>query len=84
MVAFPATDTVANFSGKKEHHGPCRKTVTTAWPGRAFAYMADFSHAAEWDPGVAEAIRVDGGDVGQESIFDLTVLVGGRRLPMPL
>ena len=59
------------------------KTVTTAWsPGRAFAYMADFSHAAEWDPGVAEATRVDGGDVGQGSVFDLTVLVGGRRLPM--
>jgi Polyketide cyclase / dehydrase and lipid transport len=59
------------------------KTVTTAWsPGRAFAYLADFSHAAEWDPGVAEATRVDGGDVGQGSVFGLTVLVGGRRLPM--
>ncbi len=59
------------------------KMVSTAWdPGRAFAYMADFSHAAEWDPGVDEASRVDSGDIGQGSAFDLTVLVGGRRLPM--
>ena len=59
------------------------KTVTTTWtPDRAFAYMADFSHAAEWDPGVAEATRVDTGPVGQGSEFDLIVLVAGRRVPM--
>lgn len=58
-------------------------TVTTRWsPEQAFAYMADFSHTAEWDPGVAAATRVDTGDVGPGSAFDLTVLVGGHRLPM--
>ena len=57
--------------------------MTTAWSSeRAFTYMADFSHAAEWDPGVAEATRVDGGDVGPGSAFDLTVVVGGRKLPI--
>jgi carbon monoxide dehydrogenase subunit G len=59
------------------------KRVTTTWPpDQAFAYMADFSHASEWDPGVAEATRVDTGAVGQGSEFDLTVLVAGRRVPM--
>ena len=59
------------------------KTVTTTWsPEQAFAYLADFSHTAEWDPGVAAATRVEDGDVGQGSVFDLTVQIGGRRLPM--
>jgi hypothetical protein len=44
--------------------------------------MADFSHAAEWDPGVADSTRVDTGVVGQGSEFDLTVLIAGRRVPM--
>jgi len=59
------------------------KTITTTWsPEQAFAYMADFSHTAEWDPGVAEATRVGGEKVGRGTAFDLTVLVGGRRLSM--
>ena len=59
------------------------RTVSTTWTvEQAFAYMADFSNAAEWDPGVAHAIRVDGGDIGRGSAFELTVLIGGRRLPM--
>lgn len=58
-------------------------TLRTAWPPEtAFAYMADFSHAAEWDPGVEAASRRDGGDIGPGSAFDLTVRVGGRRLPL--
>jgi carbon monoxide dehydrogenase subunit G len=57
------------------------ETVTTAWdPEKAFAYMSDFSHTAEWDPGVVAASRTDTGDVGPGSVFDLTVRVGGRRL----
>ena len=59
------------------------RSVSTAWsPDQAFAYMADFSHAAEWDPGVAEATRVETGPVGQGSQFDLIVLIAGRRVPM--
>lgn len=59
------------------------KTVRTAWsPETAFAYMADFSHAAEWDPGVAAAWREDAGAVGVGSVFDLALRVGGRQVPM--
>ncbi len=59
------------------------KSVTTSWsPERAFDYMADFSHAAEWDPGVVEAVRVKDGEIGEGSTFDLTVRVAGRKMPM--
>ena len=49
-------------------------------PDEAFAYMADFSHAREWDPSVATAKRV--GDVGPDAAFDLVVRFGGRKLPL--
>lgn len=59
------------------------RTVRTPWsPEEAFAYMADFSHAAEWDPGVAAARREDAGSIGLGSIFELTVQFGGRRFPL--
>ena len=59
------------------------RTVTTGWsPDQAFAYMSDFSHAAEWDPGVVAARREDAGAIGPGSIFALTVHVAGRRLPL--
>jgi polyketide cyclase/dehydrase/lipid transport protein len=59
------------------------KSVMTSWTTeQAFEYMADFSHAAEWDPGVAESTRVNTGPVGQGSEFDLIVLIAGRRVPM--
>lgn len=59
------------------------KTVGTSWsPEEAFAYMADFTHAAEWDPGVVAASRPDSGEIGRGSAFDLTVRVGGRQMPL--
>ena len=59
------------------------KVVPTAWsPEQAFDYMADVSHAAEWDPGVAAASRVDSGAIGEGSAFTLDVLIGKRRVPM--
>lgn len=59
------------------------KSVSTAWsPEEAFAYMADFSHTAEWDPGVVAASRKDAGAIGLGSAFDLTIRVGGRRLAL--
>lgn len=59
------------------------KTVRTTWsPATAFAYMADFSHAAEWDPSVVAARREDVGPIGVGSAFDLVVRVGGRRVPL--
>lgn len=45
-----------------------------------FAYLADFSNTAEWDPGVAEAIQTSDGTVGLGSTFDLVTLFRGRRV----
>ncbi|MDH3729983.1 MAG: SRPBCC family protein [Acidimicrobiia bacterium] len=47
-----------------------------------FDYLADFSNTAEWDPGVAEATRIDQGPVGPGSTFDLVTLFRGRRVPV--
>jgi carbon monoxide dehydrogenase subunit G len=59
------------------------KTVTTRWPPETtFAYMADFSHTAEWDPGVVGATRGDDGAIGLGSVFDLTVRIVGRQMPL--
>lgn len=59
------------------------KTVTTAWsPEAAFAYMEDFSHAAEWDPSVVASSREDTGPIRVGSAFDLVVRIGGRRVPL--
>src|SRR3954452_6700318 len=42
----------------------------------AFAYMADFTHAREWDPSVTQARRV--GDTS----FDLVARFAGRDVPL--
>lgn len=47
-----------------------------------FAYLADFSNTAEWDPGVAEATQTSDGPVGLGSTFDLVALFRGRRVPV--
>ncbi len=53
--------------------------ITSVWDlDEAFGFMADFSNAAEWDPGVTRARRVGTGEVGLGSEFDLTVPVAGR------
>ena len=48
----------------------------------AFAYVADFTNAAEWDPGVADAERLDEGPIGRGSRFSLGVRLGPRVVPM--
>lgn len=47
-----------------------------------FDYLADFSNAVEWDPGVTDAERLDDGPVGLGSTFLLRVRVGTRELPL--
>ena len=44
-----------------------------------FAYLADFSNAAEWDPGVAEARRLTPGPTSVGSRFELIGLFRGKR-----
>ncbi|MGC8509387.1 MAG: SRPBCC family protein [Acidimicrobiales bacterium] len=55
---------------------------STRSPEAAFAYLADFAHAAQWDPGVVEARRVDGGALGAGSRFALVASFAGRRVPL--
>lgn len=48
----------------------------------AFAYLADFSHAAVWDPGTATAERLDDGPIRVGSSFALGVRMAGSVRPM--
>ena len=55
----------------------------TALPPEAvFDYVADFQSAAEWDPGVAHARRLDDGPVGVGARYELGVRMGRRVVPM--
>jgi carbon monoxide dehydrogenase subunit G len=52
-------------------------TVRTSLPpAEAFAYMADLSNLAKWDPGVSRAVKVRGEGLG--ATYDVTVTVGTR------
>ncbi len=50
-------------------------------PEEAYAYMANFSNAREWDPSVEEAVAT-GGDPGLGSTFDLVARFGSRKVPL--
>ena len=59
------------------------RTITTDAPiDRVFAYLADFSTNAEWDPGTESAVPRDddGPKLGQK--YDLVVTFGDRKLDM--
>ena len=51
-------------------------------PSESFAYMADLSNFAEWDPGVVEVEQVEGDGAGPDAVFD--VAVKGFRGPLTL
>jgi hypothetical protein len=51
-------------------------------PAETFAYLADFSHAVEWDPGVLEARRETSGPIGVGTTFALVTRFGRRVLPL--
>ena len=59
---------------------------TTIWtprlPSDVFAYLARFSNAAEWDPGVIEAEDTTPGPPRQGSTYRLVVALLGRRVPL--
>jgi hypothetical protein len=48
----------------------------------AFAFLADFSNAAIWDPGTAAAERLDDGPLRVGSQFKLEVRMAGSVRPM--
>ena len=47
-----------------------------------FAYLATFSNAADWDPGVLAGQQLDPGPVAVGTRFRLVVPFLGRRLPL--
>ncbi|MEM9176654.1 MAG: SRPBCC family protein [Myxococcota bacterium] len=58
-------------------------TISThADPGSAFRYLADFSNAAEWDPSVPRAIRLDEGPIEAGARFRVELALGSRSLPL--
>ena len=58
-------------------------TVSSRWPQQdTFDYLATFSNAAHWDPGVRAAERLDAGPVQVGSRFRLTVAMLGRGIPL--
>jgi hypothetical protein len=60
-----------------------RTEISSCWaPADAFEYLARFSNAAKWAPGVVEAEDVDEGPPGQGSTYRLVVGVLGRRVPL--
>lgn len=48
-------------------------------PGETFAYLADFTHTAEWDPGIAEARRLTPEPTAVGSRFELIANFRGNR-----
>ena len=60
-----------------------RTTLTTALePTEAFAYLARFSNAAEWDPGVTSAEELTSGHPALGSTYRLVVKFLGLSTPM--
>jgi hypothetical protein len=63
--------------------GTYRTVVASPWePERAFEYMARFSNAAKWDPGVVSAEDVQPGPPVLGSTYRLEVTAFGRRVPL--
>ena len=57
--------------------------IETALPLQdAFDFIADFSNAAQWDPGVATAVRLDRGPIREGTRVRLGVRMAGRVAPM--
>jgi carbon monoxide dehydrogenase subunit G len=53
-----------------------------AAPADAFAYLADFTNAVQWDPGTVESTRADDGPLGVGARFRVVVAFFGRRIPL--
>lgn len=51
-------------------------------PAQAFAYMADLTNFAEWDPGVDRVEQIGGDGAGRGAAFDVAVKVPGRTMTL--
>lgn len=52
---------------------------TRARPEEAFAYLADFSNAAQWDPTVLRAQALGPSPIGEGSRFEVVLSLAGRE-----
>lgn len=60
-----------------------RTTVDTPWSQqRAFGYLSDLEHFAEWDPGVKRSVQVAGDGIAVGAAFDVTVGGVGRDMTL--
>lgn len=58
-------------------------SVRTPWSAaRAFEYLSDLEHFADWDPGVKRSTKVEGTGPGLGSAYDVTVGGVGRDLTL--
>ena len=58
-------------------------SVRTPWTiERAFGYLSDLRHFADWDPGVKASVLVTGEGPGLGSAYDVTVAGVGRDLTL--
>ena len=64
---------MARYQATVRSHRPAAET---------FAYLATFSNAAEWDPGVLAGEQLDAGPVAVGTRFRLVVPFLGLRLPL--
>lgn len=48
-------------------------------PEEAFAYLSDFTNAAEWDPGTVQSERLGEGPLGEGAEFRLRAAFLGRK-----
>ncbi|NJN47648.1 MAG: SDR family NAD(P)-dependent oxidoreductase [Candidatus Competibacteraceae bacterium] len=54
-----------------------QETIEVPRPiAEAFSYTSNFSHIAEWDPGITESIKLSPGAIGVGTRFQLTVKFG--------
>ncbi len=60
-----------------------RTSVRTPWSAqRAFEYLSDLEHFAQWDPGVKRSVHVAGDRAGLGAEYDVTVSGPGRDLTL--
>jgi hypothetical protein len=55
---------------------------TPATPEEAFDFIADFTTSQLWDPGIAEARRLDEGPIGLGSRFEVRYRAGLVKVPL--
>jgi dehydrogenase/reductase SDR family member 12 len=56
--------------------------LTPRTPQEAFDHVADFTTSADWDPSIATARRLDGGDLGVGARFEVRLQLGPRTAPL--